>query len=131
MPVAKSLDEKLRSIHADPFGSKEFIIADAKDADMAFGMSAPGTTTAPLATALRSPERYEGEVRFKTLAEYRDQIRQVIQQGIVDIVLMSASTSDQLAVKERLFENSRLTPAARANDASDALRSGHRRSKLG
>ena len=119
MPVAKSLDEKLRSIHADPFGSKEFIIADAKDADMAFGMSAPGTTTAPLATALRSPERYEGEVRFKTLAEYRDQIRQVIQQGVVDIVLMSASTSDQLAVKERLFENSRLTPAARANDASD------------
>lgn len=119
MPVAKSLDEKLRSIHADPFGSKEFIIADAKDADMAFGMSAPGTTTSPLTTALRSPERHEGEVRFKTLAEYRDQIRQVIEQGIVDIVLMSASTSDQLAVKERLFENSHLTPAARANDASD------------
>lgn len=119
MPVAKSLDEKLRSIHADPFGSKEFIIADAKDADMAFGMSAPGTTLSPLTTALRSPERHDGEVRFKTLAEYRDQIRQVIEQGIVDIVLMSASTSDQLAVKERLFENSRITPAARANDASD------------
>ncbi len=124
MPVAKSLDEKLHSIHADPVGSKEFIIADAKDADMAFGMSAPGTTTAPPAGASKvsggsSPERHEGEVRFKTLAEYRDQIRQVIEQGIVDIVLMSASTSDQLAVKERLFENSRLTPAARANDASD------------
>ena len=124
MPVAKSLDEKLRSIHADPVGSKEFIIADAKDADMAFGMSAPGTTTAPPSGAARasnggSPERYEGEVRFKTLAEYRDQIRQVIAQGVVDIVLMSASTSDQLAVQERLFENSRLTPAARANDASD------------
>ena len=124
MPVEKSLDEKLRSIHADPVGSKEFIIADAKDADMAFGMSAPGTTTSRLAGATRafnsgSPERYEDEVRFKSLAEYRDQIRQVIDQGIVDIVLMSASTSDQLAVKERLFENSRLTPAARANDASD------------
>ncbi|MEK6262893.1 MAG: hypothetical protein AABP62_30205 [Planctomycetota bacterium] len=120
MPVAKSLDEKLRSIHADPVGSKEFIIADAKDADMAFGMSAPGTTTSPArASSGGSPERYEGEVRFKTLAEYRDQIRQVIEQGVVDIVLMSASTSDQLAVKERLFENSRLTPAARANDASD------------
>ena len=93
MPVAKSLDEKLRSIHADPVGSKEFIIADAKDADMAFGMSAPGTTTksltrAPRATNGGSPERYEGEVRFKTLAEYRDQIRQVIEQGVVDIVLM-------------------------------------------
>ena len=124
MPVEKSLDEKLRSIHADPFGSKEFIIADAKDADMAFGMSAPGTTIATPSGAARasnggSPERHEGEVRFKTLAEYRDQIRQVIDQGIVDIVLMSASTSDQLAIKERLFENSRITPAARANDASD------------
>jgi len=124
MTTSKSLDEKLRSIHADPTGSMEFIIADAKDADMAFGVSAPGTTNAPLAGVTRasgggSPERYEGEVRFKTLAEYRDQIRQVIEQGIVDIVLMSASTSDQLAVQERLFENSRLTPAARANDASD------------
>ena len=121
MPVAKSLDEKLRSIHADPVGSKEFIIADAKDADMAFGMSAPGTTAVAARAISRngSPERHEDEVRFKTLAEYRDQIRQVIDQGIVDIVLMSASTSDQLAIRERLFENSGLTPAARANDASD------------
>ncbi len=125
MPAAKSLDEKLRSIHADPSGSKEFIIADAKDADMAFGMSAPGTTTAPLngrgasASSGGSPESHANEVRFKTLAEYRDQIRQVIDQEVVDIVLMSASTSDQLAVQEKLFENSRITPAARANDASD------------
>ena len=124
MPAAKSLDEKLRSIHADPSGSKEFIIADAKDADMAFGMSAPGTTTAPSSRSKSgssggSPESHANEVRFKTLAEYRDQIRQVIDQGVVDIVLMSASTSDQLAVQEKLFENSRITPAARANDASD------------
>ncbi len=123
MPTTKSLDEKLRSIHDDPAGSKEFIIADAKDADMAFGMSAPGTTTALSTQATRaaggSPEQHSHEVRFKTLAEYRDQIRQVIEQGVVDIVLMSASTSDQLAVQERLFENSRITPAARANDASD------------
>ena len=119
MPVAKSLDEKLRSIHADPFGSTEFILADAKDADMAFGISAPGTTTAPRATTLTSSERREGEVRFKTLTEFRDQIRRIVEQGIIDIMLMSASTSDQLAVRERLFENSRVTPAARANDASD------------
>ena len=124
MPASKSLDEKLRSIHADPSGSKEFIIADAKDADMAFGMSAPGTTTAPSSRPKSganggSPESHASEVRLKTLAEYRDQIRQVIDQGVVDIVLMSASTSDQLAVQEKLFENSRITPAARANDASD------------
>ncbi|MBM4077449.1 MAG: hypothetical protein FJ267_17620, partial [Planctomycetes bacterium] len=124
MAVTKSLDEKLASIHLDPFGSKEFIIADAKDADMAFGMSAAGTTTAPrqqrvISSGTESPERHENEVRHKTLAEYREQIRQVIHQGIVDIVLMSASTSDQLTIKERLFESSHVTPAARANDTSD------------
>jgi hypothetical protein len=105
----KSLDQKLAAIHADPSGSKAFILADAKDADMAFGMSATGL----------SPEQHEGEVRHKTLAEYRQQIREVIGQGLVDIVLMSASTADQLAVKEGLFENSHVTPAARANDATD------------
>lgn len=114
MTVKKSLDEKLRSIHADPSGATDFIIADAKDADMAFGMSAPGVTQAG-----SSPESHTREVRFKTLAEYRDQIRQVIDQQIVDIVLMSASTCEQLAVNERRFENSPITPAARANDATD------------
>jgi len=57
--MEKSLDHKLRAIHADPHGSKEFILADAKDADMAFGVGAPG----------RSPERQTGEARFKSLAE--------------------------------------------------------------
>jgi hypothetical protein len=107
--MPKSLDAKLAAMHADPSGCKDFILADAKDADMAFGMSAPG----------HSPERHDGELRFKTLAEYRDQIRQVIRQEIVDIVLMSASTADLLAVQEGLFENSPVTPAGRANDASD------------
>jgi hypothetical protein len=107
--MQKSLDRKLRSIHADPHGSKEFIIADAKDADMAFGLGAPG----------RSPERHDGELRFKTLAAYRQQIREVIQQQVVDIVLMSASTSEVLCLNERLFDNSPVTPAARANDATD------------
>jgi len=107
--MEKSLDRKLRSIHADPHGSTEFIIADAKDADMAFGMGAPG----------KSPERHDGEVRFKTLADYRQQIREVVGQGIVDIVLMSASTSERLTIEERIFEGSTVTPAARANDATD------------
>lgn len=107
--MEKSLDRKLRDIHRDPSGSREFIIADAKDADMAFGIGAPG----------RSMERHDGEVRFKTLAEYRQQIREVIHQGIVDIVLMSASTSELLTLEERLFDDSLVTPAVRANDATD------------
>lgn len=115
--VEKSLDRKLRNIHADPHRAKDFIIADAKDADMAFGIGAPG----------QSPERHaSGEVRFRTLAQYREQIREVIAQGIVDIVLMSASTNELLTIQENRFENSALTPAARANDTTDVhvLRGG-------
>lgn len=107
--MEKSLDRKLAAIHADPSGCKEFILADAKDADMGFSIGAPG----------KSPERHDREVRFKTLAQYRQQIRDVIAQGVVDIVLMSASTSEVLTIQERLFDNSHVTPAARANDATD------------
>lgn len=114
--MQKSLDRKLAAIHADPSGCRDFIIADAKDADMAFGIGAPG----------KSPERHEGEVRFRTLAEYREQIRQIVKSELVDIMLMSASTSDVLTVQERLFDGSPVTPAARANDTTDVhiLRGG-------
>ncbi|MBI2827474.1 MAG: hypothetical protein HYX69_22595 [Planctomycetia bacterium] len=107
--MQKSLDRKLAAIHADPSGARDFIIADAKDADMAFGVGAPG----------RSPEMHAGEVRFRTLAEYREQIRQIVRQGHVDIMLMSASTNDLLTIEEGLFDTSHVTPAARANDTSD------------
>ena len=107
--MSKSLDQKLAHIHADPHGAKDFILADAKDADMAFGIGAPG----------QSPEMHAGEVHTRTLAEYREAIRQVTRQGCVDIMLMSASTNYALTIEEGLFENSHVTPAARANDASD------------
>ncbi len=107
--VQKSLDVKLAEIHADPGGSKAFIIADAKDADMAFGMGSAGV----------SPERHDGEVRFKTLADYRQQMREIVQQGVVDIMLMSTHTNDLLTIQERIFDKSHVTPAARANDTTD------------
>jgi hypothetical protein len=107
--MQKSLDRKLAAIHADPSGCREFIIADAKDADMAFGIGAPGL----------SPERHDGELRFRTLAEFREQIRQIVRQGVVDIMLMSASTSEVLTIEERLFDDSHVTPAIRANDTTD------------
>ena len=106
--MEKSLDRKLAAIHADPY-CREFILADAKDADMAFGIGAPG----------QSPESHPGEVRFKTLAQYRDQIRAIARQGVVDIMLMSASTNYKLTIEERLFDDSHVTPAIRANDTTD------------
>jgi hypothetical protein len=46
---------------------------------------------------------------------------------LIDIMLMSASTNDVLAHGERLFDNSAVTPAARANDATDIFAVRHGR----
>jgi hypothetical protein len=103
-----SLDEKLSRILADR-SCRDFIIADAKDADMAFGLAAPG----------KSPEHHADEARFRTLDEYRELMRQVVQQGLVDIMLVSASSNEILTIRERLFDSSHVTPAVRANDTTD------------
>jgi hypothetical protein len=106
--MQKTLDIKVARILADP-SCGDFILADAKDADMAGGMAAPG----------RSPEHHSSEARFRSLAEYRELIRQNTRQGLVDIMLMSASTNEALTIHERLFDQSAVTPAARANDTTD------------
>ena len=106
--TTKSLDTKLARILADP-SCQDFILADAKDADMAGGMAAPG----------RSPEQIAQKKGFRSLQAYRDLIRQNVEQGLVDVMLMSASTSEVLTLGERLFDNSHVTPAVRVNDATD------------
>ena len=106
--MEKSLDRKLARILADR-SCRDFILADAKDADMAFGIAAPG----------RSPEHHAQEGRFRSLDEYRRLIRENVRQGLVDIMLMSASTNEVLTLHERLFDTSPVTPAIRANDATD------------
>jgi hypothetical protein len=104
----KLLDVKLARILADR-SCPDFILADAKDADMAYGIASPG----------RSPEHHAQEGRFRSLDEYRELIRQNVRQGLVDIMLMSASTSAVLTLEERLFDQSHVTPAIRANDTTD------------
>jgi hypothetical protein len=106
--MQKSLDLKLARILADP-SCPDFILADAKDADMAFGLAAPG----------KSPEHHAHEARFRSLDAYRQLMREVVAQGLVDIMLMSASTSEVLALRERIFDASHVTPAVRANDTTD------------
>jgi hypothetical protein len=107
--VEKSLDRKLKRLHGDPHGRKDFILADAKDADMALAIGAPG----------KSPEAHSGELRYRSLAEFRGIIEQIVEQGLVDIMLMSASTSEVLTMHKRSFANSPVTPAARVNDTTD------------
>ncbi len=106
--MQKTLDQKLAALAADRFG-KHFIIADAKDADMALGIAAPGP----------NPGVDKKSFPFRTLDHYRQTVRQVAKQGLVDIMLMSCSTSDQLTIRERLFDHSGVTAAVRANDTTD------------
>ncbi len=102
--MTKTLDQKLARIHADS-SCKDFILADAKDADMAGGLAATGTDP--------------GKKQYRTLAEYRQIMRDVLEQGLVDILLMSVSSSEILTLREKRFERSTVTPAIRANDTTD------------
>jgi len=126
----KSLDQKLDERRRNP-SAKAFILADAKDADMAFGVRSPGPRTY-LSTRGERPARFSPEIwsrdefGYRNLPEFLDIIREVTHQGLVDIMLMSAYVNDLLTIKEGLFRNSHVTPAARANDATDvwAIRNG-------
>ena len=104
--MEKSLDVKIRNILADP-SSNDFIIADAKDGDMGFGVAAPGLNPEP------------SHLEFGSVTDHRSNMRSIVEQGLVDIMLMSVSASEQLTLEERIFDNSTVTPAIRANDTSD------------
>jgi hypothetical protein len=98
---------KLAEIRGNP-SSRRFILADARDADMAWGIPSFG------------PARSGGG--FRSAPAFLEEIRAVVRQGFVDVLLASVSTMDTLAHKERLFEGSQVTPAVRINDATDIWR---------
>jgi hypothetical protein len=103
-----NLVQKLKRIRENPSG-REFIIADARDADMAWGVPSPGNI---------HPRPADGR-RHRTMPQFHEQIRAVVHQGAVDIMLASISTMSLLAHRERLFDSGDVTPAVRINDASD------------
>jgi hypothetical protein len=104
----KTLDEKLVRLQADS-SCQDFILCDAKDPDLGAGLAAAGL----------DHTRGSAPNRFRSMGQLRDSIREVTRQGLVDIMLMSPSTSEVLTMEERMFDNSPVTPAARANDTTD------------
>ena len=104
--MKRRLLEKLETIRRgrDPHA---FILADAKDADMAWGIPSAGAAEDPA----------QGR-EWKSMPEFRRDIREVVQDGVVDILLTSVSQMS-LLVKDGLFEASDVTPAIRANDTTD------------
>jgi hypothetical protein len=111
--MQKTLDSKLERILANPAGH-DFILADAKDADMAFGLASPGQTSEA------------GEARPRTIADYRQLMREIVEQELIDICLMSASSNEVLTIDERLFDKSKVTPAVRMNDSTDIWTPGNK-----
>ncbi len=101
----KSLDTKLARIRDGSYAPTDFIIADAKDADIGFGTAAPG------------PDRARPG-HLATRAVYLERMRAMTRSGLVDIMLMSASTGELLS-EEGLFKDSPVTPAIRLNDTTD------------
>jgi hypothetical protein len=102
--ATRRLDRKLASVAAGRYTPGDFVIADAKDADMAFGAACAG----PVAGGPAG--------RHRTRAEYLDAMRALVAQGELDILLASASNGQRLAEEGSLDDT---TLAVRANDSSD------------
>jgi hypothetical protein len=104
----KRLDAKLARIHAGQYRPADFIIADAKDPDMGPSISSAGPKR----------EKDGSWSRYRTREEFHDQIRALIEQDIVDVMLASVGNIERL-VQEGRFATSAVTPAFRANDTTD------------
>jgi hypothetical protein len=107
--AGKRLDQKLDRIRSGNYQKGDFIIADAKDADMARGIHAPGPQRGPDGVMTGKP---------RSRTEWLDAIRELIRQDVLDIMLTSASTGEILA-GEGLFKSGGMTLSIRANDATD------------
>lgn len=105
----KRLDAKLARIRAGDYTRADFIIADAKDGDMGAGCNTPAPARNRDGSQAAGPRR---------LRIYLDQIKAVVEQDIVDIMLMSASNLERM-VEEGVFRHSPVQPAIRANEATD------------
>jgi hypothetical protein len=108
--VERRLDRKLQNIAAGRYRPDDFVIADAKDADMAFGVTAPGLLPG-------APAGTTGPGRYRTRESYLDAMRELVAQGNLDIILTSASNGERLAADGSLGDD--VTLAVRANDSSD------------
>ena len=100
-----SLDTKLEKIRRGQYKPDDFIIADAKDADMGGGIFCTGP-------------QLEDASRPRSYPEYLQAMREMVSSGLVDLMLMSASGAESL-IEEGIFENSPVSPAVRYNDTTD------------
>ena len=103
----KSLDKKLKTIAAGKYKPKDFILADAKDPDYAFGVKGTG-----------AHDYLDQSGKHRSIPEFRQTIRDIVRQKQMDVMLGAVSNMEVL-IEEGLFDKSGVTPAIRANDTTD------------
>lgn len=98
------MEQKLSRIAAGHYQPTDFMIADAKDGDMAFGVhsASSGEVCSPM----------------KTRSDYLQAMVEMTESGLIDVMLMSASSAEELH-NRGLFPDSPVTPAVRMNDTTD------------
>ena len=101
------LVEKLKRIRSGTYVPGDFIIADAKDAEMGGGIAALGTKRLT-----------GGTERPATSTDYRQAMIDMMASGLIDIMLTSMSSAEVLA-DSGAFNASKVTQAIRLNDATD------------
>lgn len=106
--MIKFLDKKLSKIKKENFIKKDFILADAKDADMGVGRRAPGFTREKNGKVTNKPASFQ---------TYLEKMKKMTKSKLVDIMLMSTTSAERL-IKKGIFKNSPVTPAIRLNDTS-------------
>ena len=104
----KALDLKLNNIRSSNYKPSDFIIADAKDADMGGGRRAPGYLRESNGKLTEKPDTYSA---------YLNKMEEMTKSELVDVMLMSMTSTENL-VNKNLFKNSPVTPAVRLNDTS-------------
>lgn len=101
-------EDKIERIRAGNYRRGDFILADAKDADMSGGI---------LTTGARRDR--DGTVRGKrSRPEFLAEIAALVQQDTVDIMLASVSNVEALD-NAGVFAGTAVMPAFRANDTTD------------
>ena len=103
----KSLDKKLKTIAAGKYKPSDFILADAKDPDYAFGVRGTGAV-----------DYLDQQGPHRSIPAFRQSIREIVKQKQMDIMLGAVANIEPL-VEEGLFAKSAVTPAIRANDTTD------------
>ncbi len=99
--------DKLARIREGGYRKGDYMIADAKDTEVTGGVPALGL-------ARDAAGRPTGP---RTRPQFLDEVRQIIQQDVVDIMLTAAGTMD-LLLAEGAFDKSAIQPAFRGNETT-------------